>query len=126
MITFTLISLGIGAWAAFWIWFELSVINDKVEFLSQRLNKLEKDAVKVTFTDVPEYHGVRTTPEDVNKILNYKPLIEGDNKSQSKGDTGKTKAAPPRPISANPKVMGEWQTKNGRPKIMGHKRDSKS
>ena len=51
MITFTLISLGIGASAAFWIWFELSIMKDKIEFLSQRLYKLEKDAVKITFTD---------------------------------------------------------------------------
>jgi len=132
MLTFTLISLGIGASAAFWIWFELSIMKDKIEFLSQRLYKLEKDAVKVTFTGEPEYHGVRTTPQDLDKILNRNdgdqlilnewqekfekrnggPLFEGKVKSTSKGDTGRTQGPPPKPVKIKkrtPKTVKEWE-----------------
>lgn len=31
-------------------WVELSITNDRIVFLEQRLSKLEKDAVKITFT----------------------------------------------------------------------------
>lgn len=73
------------------LWMELSIMKDQIVWSSQkifdlnnRLNKLEKDAVKVTFTGEPQYYGMRTTPQDVEKILNPK----------------------------KDKVMGEWQTKN--------------
>lgn len=36
--------------AVAYLWFELSITSDRVEWLSERLYKLEKDAVKVTFT----------------------------------------------------------------------------
>ena len=119
MIIFGIILLGVGFVSAVIVfWMELSITNDRVEFLSQRLYKLEKDAVKVTFTGEPEYHGVRTTPQDVDKILNRNdgnqmildewqekfekrnggPLIEGNVKSTSKGDTGNTQALPPKPL----------------------------
>lgn len=98
-------------------------VQDSVDQLDEKFIKLQKDAIKVTFNEDPI--GIRTTPTDVKKILNSKPLIEGDSKSQTKGVTGITEAAPPRPISANPKVLGEWQTKNGTPKIMGHKKNPK-
>ena len=98
-------------------------VQDSVDQLDEKFIKPEKDAIKVTFNEDPI--GIRTTPTDVKKILNSKPLIEGDSKSQTKGVTGITKAAPPRPISANPKVLGEWQTKNGTPKIMGYKKNPK-
>lgn len=75
--------------AVAYLWFELSITSDRVEWLSERLYKLEKDAVKVTFTGEPEYHGMRTTPADVERILNT-PI------KQPKQE----------------RVLGEWQTKN--------------
>ena len=34
------------------IWMELSITNDRLQWLEERLIKLEKDAVKVTFSNV--------------------------------------------------------------------------
>ena len=34
------------------IWMELSITNDRLQWLEERLTRLEKDAVKVTFTSV--------------------------------------------------------------------------
>ena len=68
---------------------------------------------------------MRTTPEDVKKILEpkkekvmgewqirnkNKPLIEGRVKSTSKGDTGTTQGPPPSPIKKRkPKTVKEWE-----------------
>ena len=141
MLTFGIILLAIGfASAVFVLWFELSITKDKVEFLSQRLYKLEKDAVKITFSETfspqdekkIEYHGMRTTPEDVDRILNRNdgdqlilndwqknfekrnggPLLEGDVKSTSKGDTGRTQGPSPKPVKIKkrkPKSVKEWE-----------------
>jgi hypothetical protein len=32
------------------IWVEIGIVNDRLRWLEERLTKLEKDAVKVTFT----------------------------------------------------------------------------
>jgi hypothetical protein len=135
---FVVILLGIGFVSlGFWVWFEMSISNDRTQFLEQklfefsrRLNKLEKDAVKVTFTGKPEYYGMRTTPQDVDKILNRNigdqmildewqkkfekrnggPLIEGNVKSTSKEDTGTTQGPPPPPIKKRkPKTVKQWE-----------------
>jgi len=65
------------------IWMELSITNDRVIWLQERLTKLEKDAVKITF-DSPF-----TTGDD--KVIVHPP------------------------VKTNPKILGEWQTKNGSP-----------
>jgi hypothetical protein len=58
-------------------------LNEQIEDLDERLTKLEKDAVKVTFTP---------------------PFTIGDEKV----------IVHPQ-VKTNPKVLGEWQTKNGSP-----------
>jgi hypothetical protein len=48
---FGIILLAIGvALCAFFFWFELLITNDRIQFLEDRLFKLEKDAVKITFS----------------------------------------------------------------------------
>jgi hypothetical protein len=52
MITFGIILLGVGvASGAIVFWIELSVTNDRLRWLEERLTRLEKDALKITFTD---------------------------------------------------------------------------
>jgi hypothetical protein len=44
-------------------WMELSITNDRLRWLEERLTKLEKDAVKVTFTGKPnpkQFDGVKS------------------------------------------------------------------
>jgi hypothetical protein len=78
MITIGIILLGIGlASAVIVFWMELSVTNDKVEFLSQRLYKLEKDAVKVTFTSKPN-------PKQFDGVKSEEPFIKTRNKRKPK------------------------------------------
>ena len=98
-------------------------LRDSVIELNDRLSKLEKDAVKITFSNPPfstQDEKVIVHPEVKNKPNNpyyrgpgtkvtpkvmgewqtknkTKPLIEGRVKSTTKGDTGTTKALPPLP-----------------------------
>ena len=81
---------------AIFIWMEIGITNDRLQWLEERLTKLEKDAVKITFSEEPKYLGMRTTPEDVKKILEPK----------------------------KDKVLGEWQTKNKTKEV--YKRKPKS
>lgn len=91
---FAIILLGIIVVSgAIVVWMEMGITNDRLRWLEERLIKLEKDAVKVTFTEEPHYHGIRTTPQDVEKILNPK----------------------------KDKVLGEWQTKNKTKSIIKRK-----
>ena len=51
MILFFLLLFGVFTLSgAIVFWMELSITNDRVIWLQERLTKLEKDAVKVTFT----------------------------------------------------------------------------
>jgi hypothetical protein len=51
MLLFGVILLGMGLVSGVIVfWMELSITNDRLQFLEERLYKLEKDAVKVTFT----------------------------------------------------------------------------
>jgi hypothetical protein len=34
-------------------WMEIGITNDRIQWLEERLTKLEKDAIKVTFTSPP-------------------------------------------------------------------------
>jgi hypothetical protein len=51
MLLITLILLGITIIPlAIFVWMEIGITNDRLRWLEERLTKLEKDAVKVTFT----------------------------------------------------------------------------
>jgi hypothetical protein len=51
MILFFLLLFGVFTLSgAIVFWMELSITNDRLRWLEERLTKLEKDAVKVTFT----------------------------------------------------------------------------
>ena len=92
MIIFFLILVGvISVSMSAFLWMELSITSNTVDWLEERLDKLEKDAVKVTFSN---------------------PLVEGNVKSTSKGDTGRTQGPPPKPVKIKkrkPKTVGEWE-----------------
>jgi hypothetical protein len=48
---FAVILLGIAVvLAGIFMWMEIGITNDRLRWLEERLTKLEKDAVKVTFT----------------------------------------------------------------------------
>lgn len=46
------------------LWMELSVTSNTVDWLEDRLTKLEKDAVKVTFSEPPLFHPKPKTQTD--------------------------------------------------------------
>lgn len=55
MILFVIILLSVSTVSgAIVLWMELSITNDRLLWLEERLTKLEKDAVKVTFTGEPK------------------------------------------------------------------------
>ena len=45
-------------------WMELSILSNTVDWLDERLCKLEKDAVKVTFNEPPLFHPKPKTQTD--------------------------------------------------------------
>ncbi len=52
---FGIILLGVGLVSGgIFIWMEISMTNERIIWLEERLTKLEKDAVKVTFTGEPK------------------------------------------------------------------------
>ena len=110
-----LLSVGLVSGGIF-LWMEIGITNDRIRWLEERLTKLEKDAVKVTFSDP-------YSPQDEKPIKKIKPITEGRVKSQIKeyeGEVPMTQAPPP---ARPPKRLGEWQTKNGSPK---YKRNPKT
>ena len=46
-------------------WIEIGITNDRIQWLEERLTKLEKDAVKVTFTSPPPLPARK--PKNLNK-----------------------------------------------------------
>lgn len=61
-------------------WMELSITNDRLRWLEERLTKLEKDAVKVTFTGKPnpkQFDGVKSE-EPFVKTRKRKPKTTKD------------------------------------------------
>jgi hypothetical protein len=61
---FAIILLGIIVIpGAIFIWMEIGITNDRLQWLEERLTKLEKDAVKITFTGKPnpkQFDGVKS------------------------------------------------------------------
>ena len=64
MILFFLLLLGVFTLSgAIVLWMEIGITNDRVIWLQERLTKLEKDAVKVTFAGKPnpkQFDGVKS------------------------------------------------------------------
>ena len=57
-----LLSVGLVSGGIF-LWMEIGITNDRLQWLEERLTKLEKDAVKVTFTPKPnpkQFDGVKS------------------------------------------------------------------
>ena len=70
MILFFLLLLGIFTLSgAIVVWTEMGITNDRVIWLQERLTKLEKDAVKVTFTGKPN-------PKQFDGIKNEEPFVK--------------------------------------------------
>ena len=51
------------------IWMELSITNDRLRWLEERLGKLEKDAVKVTFTG-------KLNPKQFDGVKSEEPFVK--------------------------------------------------
>ena len=65
MLLFFIILLGVFTLSgAIVFWMELSITNDRLRWLEERLTKLEKDAVKVTFNEPSPFHRKPKTQTD--------------------------------------------------------------
>ena len=58
-------------------WMELSITNDRLRWLEERLTRLEKDAVKITFTGKPN-------PKQFNGVKSEEPFIKTRTKRKPK------------------------------------------
>jgi hypothetical protein len=54
---------------AIFIWMEIGITNDRLRWLEERLTKLEKDAVKITFTGKPN-------PKQFDGIKSEEPFVK--------------------------------------------------
>ena len=58
------------------IWTEIGITNDRLRWLEERLTKLEKDAVKITFTGKPnpkQFDGVKSEEPFIKTRTKRKP-----------------------------------------------------
>jgi hypothetical protein len=82
MVLFAFILLGVIVISgAIILWMELSVMYDRLGWLEERLTKLEKDAVKVTFTSKPnpkQFDGVKSEEPFVKTRTKRKPKTVGE------------------------------------------------
>jgi len=63
------------------IWTEIGITNDRLRWLEERLTKLEKDAVKITFTPKPnpkQFDGVKSEEPFVKTRTKRKPKTVKD------------------------------------------------
>jgi hypothetical protein len=62
------------------VWMELSIMNDSLIWLEERLNKLEKDAVKVTFNkpNPKQFDGIKSEEPFVKTRTKRKPKTTKD------------------------------------------------
>ena len=64
------------------IWMELSITNDRLQWLEERLIKLEKDAVKVTFSNVNDKVIVhpqvklKSNPKQFDGVKSEEPFVK--------------------------------------------------
>ena len=54
---------------AIFIWMEIGITNDRLQWLEERLTKLEKDAVKITFQSKPN-------PKQFPEIKSEEPFVK--------------------------------------------------
>ena len=67
---FAIILLGIIVISATIVmWVELSITNDRLRWLEERLTKLEKDAIKVTFTG-------KSNPKQFDGVKSEEPFVK--------------------------------------------------
>ena len=82
MLLFFLLLFGVFVLSgAIVFWMELSITNDRLRWLEERLTKLEKDAVKVTFTGKPnpkQFDGVKSEEPFVKTRTKRKPKTVKD------------------------------------------------
>ena len=70
-----LLSVGLVSGGIF-LWMEIGITNDRLRWLEERLTKLEKDAVKITFTPKPnpkQFDGVKSEEPFVKTRTKRKP-----------------------------------------------------
>ena len=64
------------------IWMELSITNDRLQWLEERLTKLEKDAVKVTFKSnddnviIHPQVKLKSNPKQFDGVKNEEPFVK--------------------------------------------------
>jgi hypothetical protein len=63
LLSFGLVSVDI------FLWMEIGITNDRIRWLEERLTKLEKDAVKITFTGKPN-------PKQFDGIKSEEPFVK--------------------------------------------------
>ena len=62
-------------------WTEIGITNDRLRWLEERLTKLEKDAVKITFTPKPnpkQFDGVKSEEPFIKTRTKRKPKTVKD------------------------------------------------
>lgn len=97
MILFFLLLLGIFTLSgAIIVWTEMGITNDRVIWLQERLTKLEKDAVKVTFTSVDD------------KVIVHPQVKLKSNLKQFDGIKSEEPFVKTRK-KRKPKTVGEWE-----------------
>jgi hypothetical protein len=78
-----LLSVGLVSGGIF-LWMEISITNDRLRWLEERLTKLEKDAVKITFTGEPKKippcvgHELESQQEEKKQTKKRKPKTTKD------------------------------------------------
>ena len=59
------------------LWMEIGITNDRLRWLEERLTKLEKDAVKITFTG-------KSNPKQFPEIKSEEPFVKTRTKRKPK------------------------------------------
>jgi hypothetical protein len=91
------------------LWMELSVTSNTVDWLEDRLTKLEKDAVKVTFSEPPLFHPKPKTQTDYqNEHVVHPEIKKKSNPKQFDGVKSEEPFVKTRK-KRKPKTVGEWE-----------------
>jgi hypothetical protein len=71
-----LLSVGLVSGGIF-LWMEIGITNDRLRWLEERLIKLEKDAVKITFTP-------KSNPKQFDGVKSQEPFVKTRTKRKPK------------------------------------------